>query len=116
MFLKEKQKDIKITRNSFALKKKKNPIEAINQYLSTIYNEAQKRGYNFSKEKIDMPLRKSVIKITDGQLQYERKHLLQKLKIRDKKKHSEFLTKKIIQPNPMFKVIEGDVEQWEKVN
>ena len=63
-----------------------------------------------------MPLRKSVIKITDGQLQYERKHLLQKLKIRDKKKHSEFLTKKIIQPNPMFKVIEGDVEQWEKVN
>jgi|GEM_PF-3085210 len=62
------------------------PLDYINAYLSEIYQEALNRGYLFNKSKISS-LKKKLknIKVSIGQ--YEFKHLLNKLKIRDKNRY-----------------------------
>ena len=96
-------------------KKLNKPINAINYYLANIYTEAVNRGYNFSKEKIDWTFKKCSIYVTQGQLDYETTHLLNKLKNRDNKKYSEVKSVKKLQAHPLFKVKEGDIEDWEIV-
>src|SRR6185437_1163016 len=93
-------------------KKLKSPTNAINCYLASIYNEAEARGYNFSKEKIDWQFKKCSIYVTQGQLDYETAHLLNKLKARDKVKYSEVKSIKKLQTHPLFKTKDGDVEDW----
>jgi len=96
-------------------KKLKKPTNAINYYLASVYAEAVKRGYNFSKEKIDWTFEKCSIYVTHGQLDYETSHLLNKLKTRDNKKYIGVKSVKKLQAHPIFKVIEGDIEDWEIV-
>ncbi|HEX3023585.1 MAG TPA: pyrimidine dimer DNA glycosylase/endonuclease V [Chitinophagaceae bacterium] len=91
----------------------KNPVDAINYYLSEVYFEAEKRGYAFNREKINWNFIPSTINVTKGQIDYEAKHLLSKLKQRDTKKFSEVSKVKKMEHHPMFKVIKGDVEDWE---
>ncbi|MBN1522343.1 MAG: hypothetical protein JW928_07405 [Candidatus Aureabacteria bacterium] len=92
------------------------PGKAIGHYLYFVYDEASKRGYHFSKEKIlyssgQIP---SLI-VTEGQLQYEFQHLKRKLRKRDPSKYFELFEIKKIEPHPLFKVIKGSIESWEKV-
>jgi len=89
------------------------PLDRINQYLSAIYDEAAKRDYNFDREKINWKFDSFLMPVTAGQIQFEKEHLLKKLKIRDKNKFD--ILKKIskIKPHPMFKIIKGDIETWE---
>ena len=94
-------------------KKLKTPTNAINYYLAGIYTEAVSRGYNFSKEKIDWKFKKCSIKVTQGQFDYETTHLLNKLKTRDKIKYNEVKLVKSLQTHPIFKIIEGEIENWE---
>ncbi|HTA62322.1 MAG TPA: pyrimidine dimer DNA glycosylase/endonuclease V [Bacteroidia bacterium] len=94
-------------------KKLKMPTDGINCYLASIYTEAVNRNYNFSKEKIDWGFKKCSLRVTKGQLDYEVQHLLNKLKTRDKQKHIEIKALKKIDVHPMFKVVEGDIEDWE---
>ncbi|MCO5241240.1 MAG: pyrimidine dimer DNA glycosylase/endonuclease V [Chitinophagaceae bacterium] len=89
------------------------PIDRINQYLATIYNEALSRNYNFDKEKIDWNFKPSIMRVTTGQIKFETEHLLNKLKIRDKKKFSNLNKLKKIDQHPIFKIIKGDIEDWE---
>jgi hypothetical protein len=44
-------------------------------------------------------------------------YLLKKLEKRDKKKFEELksLNLETIEPNPVFRVIDGEVEKWEKL-
>lgn len=102
-----------------------NKMLLISTYLHEIFIEADKRGYNFDRNKIygDM-LTSPQLTITKGQLDYEYAHLMQKLKIRDYnkfKKNVNLITKTWhdgiteIQPHPLFKVVEGDIENWEKI-
>lgn len=96
-------------------KKTKYPIKYIDNYLNEIYLESIKRGYKFSKNKIgvvDYNIDK--INITNGQIQYEFNHLLSKLKHRDYKKYIEIKDSKNIKCNPIFKIVPGYVESWEK--
>ena len=96
-------------------KKTENPVHAINQYLSVVYEDALSRGYNFSKEKIDWDFEPVKLKVTTGQVEYETTHLLNKLKTRDPQKFKEL--KRLEKPglHPMFKVVKGGVEGWEVV-
>lgn len=55
------------------------PIEAINQYLAEIWEEASRRGYNFDRNKIDFDFQKIENDVTTGQMNYEFSHLLKKL-------------------------------------
>ncbi|ACP48863.1 pyrimidine dimer DNA glycosylase [Sulfolobus islandicus Y.N.15.51] len=92
------------------------PVLYIGTYLYYVYLEGVRRGYSFNKEKIvkyDLTLR---MPVTEGQINYEFHHLLEKLKIRNPKMYAELLQVKIIEVNPIFFVIKGDVEEWEKVS
>ena len=94
-------------------KEMKNPVDAVNHYLSEVYEEAGRRGYNFDREKINWKFSKKSIPVTDKQMVYETKHLLNKLKVRDEVKHKEVKKHKGLDPHPLFKVVEGEIEGWE---
>jgi hypothetical protein len=92
-----------------------NPVQSINQYLSEVYIEAIKRKYNFDKDKINWNFEPIKISVTKGQLEFEKIHLLKKLKFRDKNKYNEIVSQKIT-TNPIFKIIDGEVENWEIIH
>jgi len=92
------------------------PLDYINAYLSEIYQEALNRGYLFNKSKIS-PLKKKLknIKVSIGQIEYEFKHLLNKLKIRDKNRYQSLKKSVEIIQHPLFKQVKGKIEGWEKI-
>lgn len=96
-------------------KKSKNPIDYINAYLYEIFLEAQRRAYNFDERKIDKVKINSKLKVTNKQVDYEFQHLLNKLKLRDQEKYKKIKDIKKIEVNPIFKIIEGEIEIWEKL-
>lgn len=89
------------------------PTGAIAKYLRGIYAEATRRGYQFSKDKIAPTGFAGEILCTRGQLLYEWNHLKSKLRIRDAGKFAE--TAGIAEPDahPLFKIVEGEIEEWE---
>ncbi len=91
-------------------------IGAIGFYLKCINDEAVIRGYEFNADKIKYVNNEMIIKVTDGQIKYEFKHLMNKLQIRDTEKYNLNKTVKRIGAHPMFVVVKGDVESWEKRN
>jgi len=104
-------------------KKCKYPIQHIGWYLFNIYEEAYLRGYDFNKKKIvDFDYTGlNYLTVTKGQLEYEFLHLQKKLMVRCPSKYllnaEENLSKDIeIKPNPIFQVIDGQIESWEKIN
>lgn len=95
-------------------KKCDKPLDCIDQYLSIVYRESVKRGYKFDKTKINFNFTPTKLTVTTGQLDYECNHLLNKLKTRDKKRYHELINKNGLESHPLFEVIEGSVEEWEK--
>ena|ERR1700741_393212 len=94
-------------------KQSKKPLDSINHYLLIIHQEAVTREYNFDEKKINLKGKAQTLTVTKGQLEYEVKHLLRKLKLRDPKKYRELKKIQDFKPHPLFKVIEGDIEDWE---
>ncbi len=91
------------------------PILGINNYLYYIFKEAKSRNFNFDLTKLRFEKEENqVILVTFGQIEYEFNHLLIKLKKRDSKKHDLIKVDKNIVLHPMFKMIEGEIEKWEK--
>jgi len=93
------------------------PVDLIDAYLFQIYLEAKRRGYSFDNSKIRGIKLQGVLTVTRGQLEYEFAHLLKKLEMRNKKKFEELkgLNPKNIEPNPVFRVVDGEIEKWEKL-
>lgn len=89
------------------------PIDCINQYMESIYEESLKRGYNFNRKKIDSDPENCKITVTDKQIEYELQHLLKKLLERSESDYISLLSQTIIAPNPLFNVIKGVIEIWE---
>jgi len=96
------------------------PLEAINSYLYYVFLEAVKRGYNFNIKKISLPQRLIFrgIPVKYGQVEFEFYHLLKKLRLRNKNLHN-YLLKSIkrnnmIVVNPLFCLVPGEIEEWEK--
>ena len=89
-----------------------NPVQSINQYLSIVYNEANQRGYHFNKEKINWNFDSIKINVTKGQMEFEKSHLLKKLKIRDIKIYNKLINCEL-ETHPMFENIDGKIEDWE---
>ncbi len=115
MCWKEKQKDIKIIPSSTGLSSK-NPVHAINQYLAEVHTEATQRGYNFDREKINWDFKPVTLTVTTGQMRYEVKHLLNKLRIRDPERYKELKLKKKLENHSLFRIIEGEIESWEIIS
>ncbi len=53
--------------------------------------------------------------VTRGQLLYEWDHLLAKVKARDPEGCRQLAAVKRPQPHPLFRVVPGAVEEWERV-
>ncbi len=96
-------------------KKQKDPLLFLDTYLYYIYLESKNREYNFRYEKIGTNYTEELINITKGQIEYELKHLMGKLKTRDMKKYNELEEVESPQANPIFKLIPGNIEPWEKL-
>jgi hypothetical protein len=97
-------------------KKCTRPKTYINSYLHTVCDEADRRGYSFDRTKLEK--RKTVTKripVTSGQMKYEMKHLMNKLKIRSRKDYVSLKTLEKPIVHPLFRKIAGDVESWEIV-
>jgi len=89
------------------------PQACISQYLSSVYEEAVKRGYNFDISKINISHRHDVLTVTAGQMKYEADHLLKKLKTRDHNRYDRLKDVKYFNPHPLFRITGGDLEPWE---
>lgn len=97
-------------------KKSKYALDLINQYLSEVYLEALERNFNFNKQKINWRFKKRKIPVTIGQVNYEGKHLLDKLKKRDPIKYKVFKSESVFELHPIFKLMDGEIEEWELVD
>ncbi len=97
----------------FRFKNSEKPLDAINQYLSSVYEEAVRREYHFDIRKFNRPRKPVQLSVTQGQFDYELKHLMKKLKLRDSKLFRELKKIKPTEPHPLFTIIEGTIEQWE---
>ncbi len=91
------------------------PLAAIASYLCGVYEEAQCRGYAFDVRKIARLRPPKPIKETIGQLLYELSHLRRKLRVRDLTRYEECRSLKVPAPHPLFRIVAGDVQPWERV-
>ena len=111
--LSNKTKGYKFHPQLYRFRSHPKPLAAINQYLFELYKESLNRGYSFDKRKIGRTKTNLKIKVTLGQVNYEKLHLKRKLWKRDRKKCA--LLKEIDVPelHPLFKMIPGKIEDWE---
>ena len=92
-----------------------NSIGAIASYLRQVADEADRRGYHFNRSKIVNKKVKNNIIVTSGQVEYEFKHLLRKLKGRDPDLYEQLKTLHRIKVHPMFRKVLGKAESWERI-
>ncbi len=97
-------------------KMSEDPLRDINNYLAAVMEEAHKRGYRFDPVKITVNSAVNIIKVTSGQMDYERAHLLEKLKKRDPVRYTQFFGIDKFDTHPVFRVVEGEIESWEVVS
>ncbi len=90
-----------------------NPVDGINQYLHIVVDEADRRGYSFKRDKLEEAQYKQEILVTTGQIEYEKEHLMNKLKERDYDRYVIYRDVVKVEVAKMFKVIEGNIESWE---
>ncbi|MUM17849.1 pyrimidine dimer DNA glycosylase [Mycobacterium sp. CBMA271] len=92
------------------------PLDAIGAYLAGLADEADHRGYRFNRELIRVPIsaRKPLIDVHYGQLTYERWLLDAKLTLRNSAGQMSASPFRL-RPHPIFQVIPGEIEVWEKV-
>ncbi|MCX7949232.1 MAG: pyrimidine dimer DNA glycosylase/endonuclease V [Treponemataceae bacterium] len=96
----------------------KEPRKAITAYLAAICAEAKRRGYSFDATKLESPDNlRAIIPVTEGQVAYEWTHLLKKLYQRDIERWNQLqsISLQEIKVHPLFYLVPGPVENWEKV-
>lgn len=90
------------------------PLGAIGLFLAHIAEEATQRGYSFDRSKISL-IRTLNINVTKGQITYEWLHLMKKLSQRSPDLHRRFSSITLPEQNPIFTVVPGEIESWEKL-
>ena len=96
-------------------KNSQNPLDAINQYLSNVYDEAVVRQFKFDSTKFRKPNLSLLLEVSEGQIIFEFKHLLFNLKSREINLYEKIEETKTIMPHPMFKIVKGEIENWERI-
>jgi len=89
------------------------PLAAVNFYLAAVLAEAESRGYSFDRGKLQKPKNSPVIPVTRGQLAYEWRHLLRKLRTRNPALFRKQRRAAPV-PHPLFRLVPGPVEEWER--
>ncbi len=90
------------------------PSDAICEYLRIVLVESLCRGYRFDATKLPAPAAAlERIEETQGQLDYEWRHLLAKLAVRDAERLARFSAIVSPEAHPLFTVIPGGIRDWE---
>jgi len=87
------------------------PVSAINAYLAAVHKEAVTRGYAFDRKKLGPVRNGARIRVTDRQLGYEWKHLRKKLAERCPKRARRAGK---LAAHPLFRIVPGPIEAWER--
>ncbi|MBS0365055.1 MAG: DNA lyase [Proteobacteria bacterium] len=90
------------------------PLAAINTYLKAVAAEAQERGYSFDRRRIGPARTGLVLGATQGQLGYEWRHLLRKLRARNPGLYARWRAHSYPQPHPLFRIVRGGIAPWER--
>jgi len=90
------------------------PRSAINRYLAAVLDEAASRGYAFDRGRIAAAHGRILLTATAGQLAYEWRHLLRKLRQRNPRLYHKWHRAGSPEPHPLFRIVPGDVESWER--
>ena len=91
------------------------PRTAMNRYLALVYAEAAARGYEFDRSKLGRVGAVQRIRASDGQLQYEWRWLMSKLRRRSPSVYRRHLEVSVPKAHPLFRVVPGPVADWERV-
>jgi len=91
------------------------PAGAIAEYLRGVHGESSARGYRFDAGRIGPRRDHGKATVTRGQLAYEWEHLVAKVRERDPAWHVRL--ESIVRPrsHPLFRVVPGEVEDWERI-
>jgi hypothetical protein len=87
------------------------PLAALDAYLFHVRQEGLRRGYRFRAH--DPAPGASALTVTKGQLAYELEHLRRKLAARAPD-WARRLPDGLPEPHPLFRVVEGEMEPWER--
>lgn len=90
------------------------PVQTLDFYLKTVYDEAVQRGYRFDLQKIAPPEHVPFLPIPDKQLEHEFRHLLNKLQKRTPQRYDLLHQTAAILPHPLFQIVQGNICSWEK--
>ena len=90
------------------------PRSAINAYLAGVHAEATARGYAFDGRKIGPKRRVAPIAATSGQVDYEWRHLMKKLSVRNRPLHRPWKSARRADCHPLFRRVRGPVADWER--
>jgi hypothetical protein len=90
------------------------PVAALDTFLSALCDEADSRSYRFVRAKLSQTrVGLGTMMVTQGQLDLEWRHLEAKVAIRDPERHRAMASRSPT-PHPLFRVVPGPVEPWEK--
>jgi hypothetical protein len=89
------------------------PLAAIAAYLRSVHEEATARGYSFDSARILPAPRHPPIAATRGQLEFEKRHLVAKLTARCPDRLRALRVARL-EAHPLFRVVPGPVEEWER--
>ncbi len=90
------------------------PLPLMAAYLTGVADEATRRGYRFDQSKIRLSPSLAQLEETRGQLLYEWQHLQLKLRTRAPALYREMKRIQVPEPHPLFRIIPGPVQAWEK--
>ncbi len=90
------------------------PVGFMAEYLRRVCDEAARRGYHFAADRISAARASGRLLIPRGQLEFEWRHLMNKLKTRDPQWRARLAKVRRSQPHPLFRVVPGGVAPWEK--
>jgi Pyrimidine dimer DNA glycosylase len=92
----------------------RSPLTTISAYLWAVHDEACRREYSFDSSKIIRKRKPVSLTVTQGQLDFEVRHLKTKLRKRDPKRYREICRVQEIAAHPLFTVVAGVIEPWER--
>ncbi|MCY3824248.1 MAG: pyrimidine dimer DNA glycosylase/endonuclease V [Nitrospinae bacterium] len=91
------------------------PAALIAEYLRAVHAESIKRGYRFDKDKIGRLRTSKRLDVTSGQIDFEWRHLMKKLKTRSPEQYEKLLAENTPLPHPLFRVTPGEIADWERL-
>ena len=89
-------------------------VSSVNAYLAAVLAEARTRGYSFDRRKVGPVRAPDRIHVNDGQLEYEWRHLMGKLRARSPGWHRQWKSVKAPEAHPLFSICPGGIESWER--